>query len=90
MNTAFTDHGWEDYLYWQTQDSETLDKINDLIKEIKRDPFKGKGKPEPLRGNLSGYWSRRIAGEHRLVYRVSGAKPDQVLTIIQARFHYDK
>lgn len=88
MQTAFTDHAWDDYLYWQTNDADTLQKINDLIKEIKREPFKGTGKPEPLKGNLAGHWSRRITGEHRLVYRVSGAKPNQVLTIIQVRFHY--
>ncbi len=88
MLTAFTDHGWEDYVYWQENDSGTLEKINDLIKEIKRDPFKGKGKPEPLRGNLKGYWSRRITGEHRLVYRVEGKGEEQTLRIVQVRFHY--
>ena len=88
MQTAFTDPAWGDYLYWQANDADTLQKINDLIKEIKREPFKGTGKPEPLKGNLAGYWSRRISGEHRLVYRISGTKPNQVLTIIQARFHY--
>lgn len=88
MQTAFTDNAWEDYLYWQANDTATLQKIHDLIKEIKREPFKGTGKPEPLKGNLAGHWSRRITGEHRLVYRVSGAKSDQVLTIIQVRFHY--
>lgn len=88
MQTAFTDNAWEDYLYWQANDADTLAKINNLIKEIKREPFKGTGKPEPLKGNLAGYWSRRITGEHRLVYRVSGAKPNQVLTIIQLKFHY--
>ncbi|HEU5290563.1 MAG TPA: Txe/YoeB family addiction module toxin [Cyclobacteriaceae bacterium] len=88
MQIAFTDHGWEDYVYWQANDSDTLDKINNLIKEIKRDPFKGKGKPEPSKGNLAGYWSRRITGEHRLVYRVQGTRADQTLKIIQARFHY--
>lgn len=88
MTTAFTDHAWEDYMFWQTNDPEALQKINELIKQIKRDPFKGMGKPEPLKGNLAGYWSRRITGEHRLVYRVSGKKPDQIITIIQARFHY--
>jgi toxin YoeB len=88
MQTAFTDLAWDDYLYWQKHDSDILQKINDLIKEIKRDPFKGPGKPEALKGNLAGYWSRRISGEHRLVYRVSGSKPNQILTIIQARFHY--
>ncbi len=88
MTTAFTDHGWSDYLYWLAYDPETLQKINNLIIDIKRDPFKGLGKPEPLKGNLAGYWSRRITDEHRLVYRVQGTRPDQVLTIIQARFHY--
>lgn len=88
MLTAFTDHGWEDYIYWQKNDPDTLEKINDLIKEVKRDPFKGKGKPEPLRGNLKGYWSRRITGEHRLVYRVEGKDEEQILRIVQARFHY--
>jgi toxin YoeB len=88
MEVAFTDHAWDDYLYWQANDLTTLQKINDLIKEIKRDPFKGTGKPEPLKGNLAGYWSRRITGEHRLVYRLTGKKPSQALIIIQARFHY--
>ena len=88
MQIAFTDNAWDDYLYWQANDADTLQKINDLIKEIKREPFKGVGKPEPLKGNLAGYWSRRISGEHRLVYRISGTKPNQTLTIIQARFHY--
>jgi toxin YoeB len=88
MQTAFTEYGWEDYLYWQSNDSSTLDKIIDLIKEIKRDPFKGKGKPEPLKGSLAGYWSRRITNEHRLVYIVQGAAEDQILKIIQAIFHY--
>jgi toxin YoeB len=88
MQTAFTDHAWDDYLYWQANDTDTVEKINDLIKEIKREPFKGTGKPEPLKGNLAGYWSRRISGEHRLIYRISGTKPSQILTIIQARFHY--
>ena len=88
MQVAFTDHAWAEYLYWQEQDAEVLEKINELIKEIKRTPFKGKGKPEPLKGNLAGYWSRRITGDHRLVYRVQGAGENQVLRIIQARFHY--
>jgi toxin YoeB len=88
MQIAFTDNAWDDYMYWQDNDADTLRKINDLIKEIKREPFKGVGKPEPLKGNLAGYWSRRISGEHRLVYRISGTRPNQTLTIIQARFHY--
>lgn len=88
MQIASTDNAWDDYLYWQKNDPDTLQKINDLIKEIKREPFKGIGKPEPLKGNLAGYWSRRISGEHRIVYRISGTRPNQTLTIIQARFHY--
>ncbi len=88
MTTAFTDHGWSDYVYWQEYDRVTLRRINGLLKDIQRDPFKGLGKPEPLKGNLAGYWSRRITDEHRLVYRVHGLKPNQVITVIQARFHY--
>jgi len=88
MITSFTNHAWEDYLYWKDFDLDTLEKIHELIKDIKRKPFKGKGKPEPLRGNLAGYWSRRITGEHRLVYRVSGKDDTTTIIIIQARFHY--
>jgi len=89
MTVAFTPNGWAEYSYWQQQDQHILTKINDLIQDISRDPFNGLGKPEPLRGNLKGYMSRRITSEHRLVYRVSGTKPNQTLTIIQARFHYE-
>jgi toxin YoeB len=88
MTTAFTETGWEDYTYWQTANADILVRLNHIIKDIHRDPFKGIGKPEPLRGNLAGYWSRRITVEHRIVYKVEGKKPNQVLTIIQARFHY--
>jgi toxin YoeB len=88
MTIEFADPGWEDYLYWQEHDPEIFKRINSLIKDIKREPFKGLGKPEPLKGNLAGFWSRRITDEHRLVYRVHGVKPDQVLSIFQVRFHY--
>jgi toxin YoeB len=88
MIVSFTPTGWEDYTYWQQNDPEVAEKINTLIKDISRDPFKGLGKPEPLRRNLAGYWSRRILDEHRLVYAVSGTLPNQILTIIQAKFHY--
>jgi toxin YoeB len=88
MIIGFTPTGWEDYEFWQQNDQDNIEKINKLIREIQRDPFKGIGKPEALRGNLAGFWSRRITGEHRLVYKVEGSKPHQVLTIIQCRFHY--
>jgi toxin YoeB len=88
MTIAFTPNEWAEYSYWQQNDQQILTKINELIKDISRDPFKGIGKPEPLRGSLTGYWSRRITSEHRLVYRVSGTKPDQTITIVQVRFHY--
>jgi toxin YoeB len=89
MTIAFTRNGWDDYLYWQSHDAQILGKVNELIENIARDPFRGLGKPEPLRGNLKGYMSRRITGEHRLVYRVNGVKRDQTITIVQARFHYE-
>jgi len=78
----FSDHGWDDYLYWQHTDKQLLKRINALIQEIRRNPFGGTGKP--LRHALVGYWSRRINDEHRLVYRVSG----DTLIIIAARYHY--
>jgi toxin YoeB len=81
-------HAWEDYLYWQASDREILGKINTLIEDLRRTPFRGLGKPEPLRGELSGWWSRRITGEHRLVYRVSGHGEAQVVEIAMCRFHY--
>ena len=90
MNIDFTAHGWEDFTYWLENDVDTALKVKELIKAIKQNPFTGIGKPEPLKYSLQGYWSRRINGEHRLVYRVSGKKgEDQKCTIIQCRFHYD-
>jgi toxin YoeB len=79
---------WDTYLYWQQTDPGILDKINALIGDIERSPFKGIGKPEPLKGPLSGWWSRRITDEHRLVYRVVGSPSAQVLEIVQCRYHY--
>lgn len=73
MNVAFWPTAWDDYRYWQDHDAKTLDKIHALIEECRRHPFKGTGKPEPLVGNLSGWWSRRISQERRLVYRVTGS-----------------
>lgn len=85
MNKAFTDIGWEDYLYWQTEDRKTLRKINTLLKDIERNGNEGIGKPEPLTGDLSGFWSRRINQKDRLIYAL---EMDQI-TIIACRYHYD-
>jgi len=82
---AWTDKAWEEYIYWQTQDRKTLKRINNLIKDVKRDSFAGIGKPEPLRESLSGFWSRRIDDTNRLVYVVD----DDLITIISCRKHYD-
>jgi toxin YoeB len=84
MRIIFSSKAWEDYVHWQQADKKILKRINDLIKAISRDPFDGIGKPEPLRHGLSGYWSRRINDEHRLVYRVEG---DDLL-IAMCRYHY--
>ncbi len=81
---AWTDEAWSDYLYWQSQDRKTLKRINRLINDTRRDPFKGIGKPEPLRENLSGFWSRRIDETNRLIYVVN----DEYLMIIACRYHY--
>jgi len=90
MEIHFTKYGWEDFNYWLDNDLEITKKIKDLIKSISQNPFKGLGKPEPFKHGLKGYWSRRITGEHRLVYKVTGTKGvDQRCVIIQCRFHYD-
>lgn len=87
MKTAFTDIGWDDYTLAQ-QDKSFLKKVNSLIKSAQRTPFEGLGKPEPLKGDLSGWWSRRITGDHRLVYRIQGVGTDQVIEIAACRYHY--
>ena len=84
----FEPQGWSDYLFWQAGDAKMLARINALLQDVVRSPFRGIGKPEPLRGNLAGCWSRRIDGEHRLVYRVVGRDGDQRIEIVQCRFHY--
>lgn len=84
MKLIFTEKSWDDYLYWQKSDKQIVKKINQLIKDIKRDPFNGIGKPEPLKHELSGFWSRRITNEHRLVYEVS----ENSIGIVSCRFHY--
>jgi toxin YoeB len=82
---TFTDECWGDYLYWQGQDKKTLKRINELIKSAQRSPFEGIGKPEPLKENLSGFWSRRIDDRNRLVYQAD----DNELLIISCRYHYE-
>lgn len=84
MKLIFSDNAWEDYLYWQKTDKKILSRINKLIKEARREPFEGVGKPEPLKHGLSGYWSRRINEEHRMVYKVT----DDAFLIAQLRYHY--
>ena len=84
MNLVFSEGAWEDYLYWQRTDRSILNRINRLIREIQRSPHQGIGKPEPLRNDWAGYWSRRITLEHRIVYKVE----DNKVFIAQLRFHY--
>lgn len=86
MVFTFSEIAWEDYLHWQKTDKKILKKINSLIKEISRTPFEGTGKPEPLKYDLAGFWSRRIDREHRLVYQVK----DSELLIYACRYHYDE
>lgn len=84
MKLIFSENAWEDYLYWQKTDKKLLNRINKLIKETKRQPFDGVGKPEPLKHGLAGYWSRRINDEHRMVYKVT----NDALLLAQLRYHY--
>lgn len=86
MRIIFTEISWEDYTSWQAEDKKILKKINELIKDIQRTPFEGKGKPEPLKFDLAGFWSRRIDREHRLVYK---AEQDEI-QIYSCRYHYDR
>ncbi|MES1217745.1 MAG: Txe/YoeB family addiction module toxin [Bacteroidota bacterium] len=90
MNFEFTQNAWEEFEYWIETDKDMVEKIKDLLKDIKKSPFHGIGKPEPLKYDLKGFWSRRITGEHRLVYKVEGKKGiNQKCFIVQCRFHYD-
>lgn len=84
MKLVFAEEAWADYLYWQENDKKTLKRINELIKAIKREPFGGIGDPEPLKFNWSGFWSRRITREHRIIYAVE----DDTVLIAQCRYHY--
>jgi len=84
LKLIFSENAWEDYLYWQNTDKQILKRINELIKDIQKNKYKGIGKPEPLKNNLSGYWSRRINNEHRLIYKIEEDK----IMIAQLRYHY--
>ena len=84
MKIIFTEEGWEDYLFWQTQDKKILKKINTLIKDVAREPFGGLGKPEPLKYDFAGYWSRRITTEHRLIYEIH----EDSIIIVACRYHH--
>jgi toxin YoeB len=86
MIVGFSNEGWEDYVYWQKNDKKILKRINDLIKDIKRNPHdkNGLGKPEKLKANLSGYYSRRITSEHRLVYTIK----EELIIVVQCKYHY--
>jgi toxin YoeB len=88
VNTVFSGRAWDDYVALAETDTKTLRKLNRLIEDCKRDPFRGLGKPEPLKENLKGWWSRRLSDEHRLVYRIVGSGSDQLIEIAQCRFHY--
>lgn len=85
MNKVFTSNGWEDYIYWQTEDKKTLKKINTLLKDIDRNGNEGIGKPEPFIGNLSGFWSRRINEKDRLIYKID----EYNIYILSCRYHYN-
>jgi toxin YoeB len=84
VKLIFSEHSWEEYLYWQAADRKVLARINTLIRDIQREPFSGLGKPEPLKHAFAGYWSRRINDEHRLIYRIQ----DNAILIAQLRYHY--
>ncbi len=88
MRLVRVEEAWNDYLYWQGNDPAILARINDLVRDAWRDPFRGIGKPEPLKGDLAGWWSRRITGDHRLVYRMSGKGGTRHLEIVACRYHY--
>ena len=85
MKKIWSDKAWDDYLYWQTQDKKTLKRVNQLVKDIERNNFEGIGKPEALKGNLSGFWSRRIDDANQLIYRING----EFIDILSCKGHYE-
>jgi toxin YoeB len=88
LKVIFSSQSWDEYVAWQAEDPKLAARLNRLIDETMRDPFRGVGKPEPLRENWKGWWSRRIDDEHRLIYRITGAGDDQRLETAQCRYHY--
>jgi toxin YoeB len=91
IKLLWSENAWEDYLYWQDSDRDVLRRINALLHDITRSPFKGIGKPEPLRGDLAGWWSRRITGDHRIIYRALGGNDrDRRIEIAACRYHYSR
>lgn len=88
MKVTWDRDAWVEYVLWQQEDPKIAARINSLVGECLRDPFRGTGKPEPLKKNLVGWWSRRITGEHRLIYRVTGKGETQALEVVQCRYHY--
>ncbi|MDE1146092.1 MAG: Txe/YoeB family addiction module toxin [Azospirillaceae bacterium] len=89
MNVEFAPQAWQDFVHWQEADPKVVQKIIELIEQVRRTPFTGLGKPEPLKGPLKGYWSRRITSEHRLVYGVVGTGDAQKVRVLQCRWHYE-
>jgi toxin YoeB len=90
MKLLWSDNAWQDYLWWQNNDRDVIRRINTLLNDIRRSPFRGIGKPEPLRGELAGWWSRRITGDHRIIYRTRGSGDDQRIEIAACRYHYSE
>ena len=91
MNILFSQDAWQQYLGWQSDDAKILNRINELLKATQRDPFRGIGKPEPLRQNYKGFWSRRITKEHRFIYRIVGSeKTTKRIEVLSCKFHYEK
>lgn len=88
MRVHFTANGWQDYLFWSRHDPKIHARVNDLIEDTRRSPHTGIGKPEPLKGDLAGFWSRRISREHRLVYTVKGKGDDRCIIIVMCQYHY--
>lgn len=90
MKIHWTEQGWSDYLHWQGADAKIVERVNELLREVRRHPFTGLGKPEPLRNEMAGWWSRRITQEDRLIYRVTGKGETQAIEIAACRYHYGR